>query len=73
MADEAPSELLSRRHQMFPLLTDAEIARIRRFGTVQHYRRGDRLFAVILSTVVALRIRTPSSSPLLSSIWLNRR
>jgi thioredoxin reductase (NADPH) len=46
MADDAPSELLSRRHQMFPVLTDAEIARIRRFGSVRRYRRGDRLFAV---------------------------
>src|SRR5438094_7303915 len=46
MADDAPSELLTRRHQMFPVLTDAEIARIRRFGTVRHYRRGERLFAV---------------------------
>src|SRR5437867_8410126 len=46
MADDAPSELLARRHQMFPVLTDAEIARIRRFGTVRHYRRGERLFAV---------------------------
>jgi thioredoxin reductase (NADPH) len=44
MADEAPSELLSRRHQMFPLLSDAEIERIRRFGSVRHYRRGERLF-----------------------------
>ena len=45
MADkDAPSELLSRRYQMFPLLTDAEIARMRRFGTVLQYRRGDRLF-----------------------------
>ena len=46
MADDAPSELLTRRYQMFPVLTDAEIARIRRFGTVRHYRRGERLFAV---------------------------
>ena len=36
----------SRRHQMFPLLTDAEIARVSRFGTVQQYARGSRLFAV---------------------------
>ena len=42
MADEAPSELLTRRHQMFPLLSEAEIARIRRFGSVQHYARGAR-------------------------------
>src|SRR3954470_7205618 len=46
MADDAPSELLSRRHQMFPVLTDAEIARIRRFGTPRHYARGERLFTV---------------------------
>src|SRR2546423_2256190 len=45
-ADDAPSELLSRRHQMFPVLTDAEIARIRRFGTTRHYARGERLFTV---------------------------
>src|SRR5687768_10722987 len=42
--DVAPSELLSRRHQMFPLLTDAEIARIRRFGSERRYADGDRLF-----------------------------
>ena len=45
MADtEAPTELLSRRHQMFPLLTECEMGRIRRFGEVQHYGRGDYLF-----------------------------
>src|SRR5438552_18724601 len=66
MADDAPSELLARRHQMFPVLTDAEIARIRRFGTVRHYRRGERLFAagkpgpgmfVVLKGVVAISQR----------------
>ena len=45
MADDAPSELLSRRHQMFPVLSDADVARIHRFGTVRHYRGGDTLFA----------------------------
>jgi len=30
---------------MFPVLTEPEIARIRRFGTVRHYARGARLFA----------------------------
>ena len=45
MADDAPSELLSRRHQMFPVLAPAEIARIHRFGTLRQYRRGDTLFA----------------------------
>lgn len=43
MADDAPSELLSRRHQMFPLLTDAEMARMQRFGTRQTHAPGSRL------------------------------
>lgn len=43
MADDAPSELLSRRHQMFPLLTEAEMARMQRFGTRQAHARGTRL------------------------------
>src|SRR5258705_2840021 len=30
---------------MFPRLSDADIARIRRFGTLQHFARGERLFA----------------------------
>jgi len=46
MVDDAPSELLTRRHQMFPVLSEADIARVRRFGSVQRFRRGDRLFAV---------------------------
>ncbi len=45
MADEIPSEYASRRHQMFPVLTDAEIARIRRFGSERRYADGERLFA----------------------------
>ena len=39
--DDLPDTLASRRHQMFPVLTDAEIARIRRFGEVRRYERGD--------------------------------
>ena len=35
----------SRRHQIFPVLTDAEISRIGRFGTVRRYPKGARLFA----------------------------
>ncbi len=62
----APGEVLSRRHQMFPALTEPEIARIRRFGTVQHYARGSRLFTagepspgmfVILKGVVTISQR----------------
>src|SRR5499427_8023102 len=45
MTDDAPSELLSRRHQMFPLLSNADIARIRRFGSVQRFSAGELLFA----------------------------
>ena len=40
-----PESLAGRSDQMFPQLTDAEIARIRRFGTERHYPRGERLFA----------------------------
>ena len=40
-----PPAIASRWHQMFPVLTEPEIARIRRFGTVQRYERGTRLFA----------------------------
>lgn len=43
MADDAPSELLSRRHQMFPVLSDAEIMRMQRFGTLQTHGPGTRL------------------------------
>lgn len=43
MSNEAPSELLSRRHQMFPVLTSADVTRVRRFGSVQRFRAGDLL------------------------------
>ena len=46
MADDAPSELLSRRHQMFPLLSEADLARVQRFGTPQMPPRGTRLVAL---------------------------
>src|SRR5689334_13206738 len=41
---DAPAEMLSRRHQMFPLLTECEMGRIRRFGELQQYAAGDYLF-----------------------------
>ena len=44
-ADNVPKALANRQHQMFPQLTDAEIARISRFGTLRRYARGERLFA----------------------------
>jgi thioredoxin reductase (NADPH) len=40
MPDDAPSELLSRRPQMYPRLDDAEIVRVRRFGTLQTHAAG---------------------------------
>jgi thioredoxin reductase (NADPH) len=36
--------LRSRTHQMFPRLSDAEIARMRRFGTIRRYEGGAQLF-----------------------------
>ena len=43
--DPLPKDVASRRHQMFPALTDAEIARIARFGQSRRYKAGERLFA----------------------------
>lgn len=66
MVDAAPSELLSRRHQMFPLLSDAEVARMRRFGIQQAHPAGTRLATagesspglfVVLKGVVAVSQR----------------
>jgi len=66
MSDDAPSELLSRRHQMFPVLTDAELARMHRFGTRQAHPQGTRLVTagepspglfVVLGGIVAVSQR----------------
>src|SRR5205085_12454441 len=38
--------MASRRDQMFPVLTPAEIARVQRFGTPVGFRRGERLYTV---------------------------
>ncbi|WP_420992264.1 FAD-dependent oxidoreductase [Cupriavidus sp. 30B13] len=40
MIEDAPSTLLTRRHQMYPKISDAEVARMMRFGTVQTYASG---------------------------------
>jgi len=56
----------SRRHQIFPVLTDAEISRVARFGTVRRFVKGERLFAagepgpgmfVVLAGTVAITQR----------------
>jgi len=42
----SPSDVRANRfHQMFPALTDADVARIGRFGMPRHYAKGERLFA----------------------------
>jgi thioredoxin reductase (NADPH) len=40
-----PASIASRRDQAFPMLTDAEITRIERFGSRRRYSGGERLFA----------------------------
>jgi len=42
---EGSSSLATRRHQAFPALTDAEIARIKRFGEFRTYAAKQRLFS----------------------------
>jgi thioredoxin reductase (NADPH) len=53
-AEDIPSPELStlqhRRHQMFFKLTDVEIKRMHRFGTVRHFRDGERMFEAGRST-----------------------
>ena len=58
--------LASRFHQMFPVLSQAEIDRVRRFGEVRQFPAGDLLFHageavpgtyVILSGPVAIEAR----------------
>jgi len=43
MDDPTQTIIATRGAQMFPTLTDAEIARLRRFGTPHHYRKGEML------------------------------
>ena len=43
MSDDPPTGVMARRHQMFPELTEGDIARVARFGTLKKYARGERL------------------------------
>jgi thioredoxin reductase (NADPH) len=43
MADAAASVIDTRRAQMFPKLTEAELKRLGRFGTLTHYPAGTRI------------------------------
>ena len=64
--DEPRVDFSTRRHQMFPVLAEAEIARMQRFGTRQSHPRGALLITagapgpglfVILDGVVAVSQR----------------
>ncbi len=44
VADSAQPGIESRWHQIFPVLSETDIARISRFGTVQRYEHDARLF-----------------------------
>src|SRR5689334_6416008 len=45
VSGNAPNAALaSRFHQMFPVLTDAEIGRVRRFGEIRRFPAGELLF-----------------------------
>ena len=66
MSDDPLGAMAGRRHQMFPELSDAEIERVSRFGSVRRYERGARLFAagepgpgmfVVLKGIVAISQR----------------
>jgi thioredoxin reductase (NADPH) len=46
MPETKPSIIDTRRAQMFPILADAEIARVRRFGEARSFGAGDALAAV---------------------------
>jgi thioredoxin reductase (NADPH) len=63
---QAPSEPLARRREMFPRLAAADIERVRRFGTVERFAKGDALVTtgktipgifVVLSGLLAVRQR----------------
>jgi thioredoxin reductase (NADPH) len=46
MSDPTPSIIDTRRHQMFPTLAPAEIERMRRFGEVRSFTKGEALAKV---------------------------
>ncbi len=43
-ADDAPVEAHPRHAQMFPVLTEVQLARVLRHGSLVHYARGDMLY-----------------------------
>jgi thioredoxin reductase (NADPH) len=66
MAEVESSLIRTRRHQIFPVLGEGELARICPFGTLRHFAKGERLFAagepgpgmfVVLKGVLAINQR----------------
>ena len=66
MTDVESNWIATRRHQIFPVLSEADVARISRFGTVRRFAKGERLFVagepgpgmfVVLKGVVAISHR----------------
>ncbi len=66
MAEVESSLIKTRRHQIFPVLGEGELARIGPFGTIRHFAKGERLFAagepgpgmfVVLKGVLAINQR----------------
>ena len=43
-ADNASTGVASRWHQLFPVLSESEIARVQRFGSILHFEHGARLY-----------------------------
>jgi thioredoxin reductase (NADPH) len=46
VSNEPPPAFSDREHQRFPVLSDTDIARVSRFGTLKRYVRGSRIFGV---------------------------
>ena len=44
MAEDVSNLIATRRHQIFPVLSASDIARIRLFGTVHRFAKSERLF-----------------------------
>ncbi len=69
MAAKAPTLIESRRAQMFPILEPDEIERLRRFGEVRSYAKGEALSRVGepghgLALILSGRVRISQSSQL---------
>ncbi len=66
MVEDVSNLIATRRHQIFPVLSASDIARIRLFGTVHRFAKGERLFSageagpgmfVVIEGVIAISHR----------------